>query len=221
MAQPVKPEPKFFLIDELYAKGLAYYGQTWFSGIPEGVVCGEKSTNYLESAVAAERMGRDVLQAKLIFVLRNPIDRAYSNFRWTRQNGLETEVDFARALDLEAEREASLPEKLRVVRPFSYFSRGLYADLLRPYLDRFLREQVLIVLHEDVCTHPDRVAETLHRFLGVEPRPQDAGALGVINAAEDRYALPLSQDVRAALEDRYREPNLRLAQLLGFDQAFW
>ena len=50
MAKPVRPEPKFFLVDDLYAKGLDWYSATWFAGIPPEQVAGEKSANYMESA---------------------------------------------------------------------------------------------------------------------------------------------------------------------------
>ena len=134
MARPVKPEPKFFLVDDLYRNGLRWYADRWFAGAPLDRVAGEKSTDYLESAPAAERIARDLPAVKLVFILREPAARAYSNFLWTRMNGLETE-EFATALTLEVERERTLPERCRFARPFSYFSRGLYAELLEPYLD--------------------------------------------------------------------------------------
>src|SRR5262245_38164489 len=132
MAKPVKPEPKFFLRDDLYVNGIEYYARTWFGDVPPGRVAGEKSTDYLESAPAAERIARDMPGVRLIFLLREPVDRAYSNYLWTRMNGLETET-FERALALEEERERSLPPRLKFTRPYSYYSRGLYADLLAPY----------------------------------------------------------------------------------------
>src|SRR5208283_527610 len=58
MAEPMVPEPKFFLVDELWRRGLAYYSANWFDPLPAGRVLGEKSTNYLESAEAAERIYR-------------------------------------------------------------------------------------------------------------------------------------------------------------------
>ena len=132
MARPVKPEPKFFLVDHLYDKGLTFYAETWFAGAGDAPLAGEKSTDYLESPAAAERIARDLPEVRLIFILREPADRAYSNYLWTRMNGLETE-DLVTALRLEEEREKHLPERWRFSRPFSYFSRGLYADLLAPY----------------------------------------------------------------------------------------
>ena len=58
VAKPVTPEPKFFLVDSLYERGLEFYSKTWFAPAPSGAMAGEKSTNYLESAPAAERIAR-------------------------------------------------------------------------------------------------------------------------------------------------------------------
>jgi hypothetical protein len=172
MAKPVKPEPKFFLRDDLSAKGLSHYSQAWFADIGDDQVAGEKSTDYLESAPAAERIARDLPRVKLVFILREPVGRAYSNYLWTKMNGLETE-SFAAAVRLEEQRERELPERLRFTRPYSYFSRGLYADLLAPYLERFPRAQLLVARYEDIRQRPAALAESLHPSLRVPPPPAD------------------------------------------------
>jgi hypothetical protein len=213
MAKPVTPEPKFFLVDHLYAKGLQHYARTWFEGVEPTLLAGEKSTDYLESAHAAERIGRDLPQVKLVFILREPVGRAYSNYLWTKMNGLEHET-FETALALEEQRERELPERLRFARPYSYFSRGLYADLLRPYLERFDRSQVLIVRFEDIVERPEWLAAGVHRFLGITERLEDAANLGVINPSE-KDETPLDDRIRRELHARYEEPNRRLAALLG------
>ena len=219
MARPVKPEPKFFLVDDLYRNGLRWYADRWFAGAPLYRVAGEKSTDYLESAPAAERIARDLPAVKLVFILREPAARAYSNFLWTRMNGLETE-EFATALALEAERERTLPERWRFARPFSYFSRGLYAELLEPYLDRFPRERILVLRFEDIQERTAEVADTLHRFLGVAPRPDDADGIGVINPSEKRGEA-LDEALKCDLQARYTDSNRRLAALLGPDFRLW
>src|SRR5439155_22656297 len=115
MARPLMAEPKFFLVDHVYDKGLNFYATTWFAAAGDSRLAGEKSTDYLESAVAAERIARDLPRVKLVFILREPAERAYSNYVWSRMNGLETE-DFATALRLEGQREATIPERLRFAR---------------------------------------------------------------------------------------------------------
>jgi hypothetical protein len=219
MAQPLTPEPKFFLVDHLYAKGLQFYSDTWFGAADAVRVAGEKSTDYLESSAAAGRIARNLPDVKLVFILREPADRAYSNYLWTRMNGLETE-DLQTALRLEEEREEQLPERWKFTRPFSYFSRGLYADLLAPYFVRFPREQMLILRFEDILNRPGDLAARVHRFLGIDMRPDDARGIGVINPSEKRGET-LDADTYRELRARYAEPNRRLAAMLGPEFELW
>ena len=218
MAKPPRPEPKFFLVDELYRQGVEYYSKRWFEGIPAGKMAGEKSTNYLEDAAVAERIRAAVPRAKLIFILRNPVDRAYSNYRWSRMNGMESE-EFAAALALESERERNLSPELRFSRPHAYFSRGLYADHLQRFFSAFPREQVLVLRFEDCVADGPGAAKRVHRFLGVAPRPGDATGDLERNEAEGEGDVP--ETVRAELAARYAEPNRRLAALLGWPEDPW
>ena len=219
MAKPLAPEPKFFLRDEEYAKGLPYYSEKWFADAGPAKIAGEKSTDYLESPDAAARIARDLPLVKLIFLLREPVSRAYSNYLWSKMNGLETE-DFPTALRLEEQRERDLPEKWKFTRPFSYFSRGLYADLLEPYFNRFMEHQLLVARFEDIIERPAALADAVHRFLGVTPRSGDSAALGVINPSEGDVG-GLDDDARRALAARYVEPNARLSALLGPSFQVW
>ena len=219
LAKPVTPEPKFFLVDSLYEQGLRHYSATWFADVGDARAAGEKSTNYLESETAASRIARDLPGVKLVFILRDPADRAYSNYLWSRMNGLETE-SFAVALDRETQREAELPERYTFARPFSYFSRGLYADLLAPYFAGFSREQILVLKYEDIAATAEAVAARLHRFLDVDQRPADARVLGVVNPSEAGDST-FDEGLRRELRARYEEPNRRLAALVGPDFDLW
>jgi hypothetical protein len=216
MAAPAVPEPKFFLVDELWERGIEYYSKKWFASLPVGRLLGEKSTNYLESPMAAERMASVLPYLKLVFVLRNPVGRAYSNYLWSRQNGWETET-FERALALEERRERDLPPKLRHVRPHAYFSRGLYAGQLARFFRCFPPSQLLVLRYEDLAEQPESVAADFHRFLAVTELPETARGLGRINAAEPVGREPLPVSLRRALAARYRVANAALADLLGPD----
>jgi hypothetical protein len=220
MAQPVRPEPKFFLLDELYKEGLGYYAR-WFAGAAADQLAGEKSTNYLESPTAATRIRDSLPQVKLVFILRNPVDRAYNNYLWTRMNKLETE-DFETALTLESARERELAPSLRYARPFSYFSRGLYADLLQPYFELFPRPQLHIMRFEDILEDPVGLATSLAEFLGVEARPDDAAAAATVavNTAEGEDT-PMPADSRRRLAAAYAEPNRRLGRMVGSGFRVW
>jgi len=220
MARPMVPEPKYFLRDDIYAQGLEHYSRAWFADIPVDLVAGEKSANYLESATAAERMAKDLPDVKLVFILRNPIHRAFSNYLWSRQNGVETE-SFADALTQEETREREVSERMRFARPHALFSRGLYADLLGPWFRLFPKRQILVLKYEDIATDPAGLAARFHRHLGVEPRPQDSAQLGVINAAQNDAGEAMDPDIYKALRLRYLEPNARLAALVGSDFGIW
>lgn len=220
MAKPLVPEPKFFLRPDVFERGLTYYSETWFAGISPDKRAGEKSTNYLEDAQAAQRIHECLPDVRLVFMLRNPVDRAYSNYLWSRQNGMESE-DFETALELETQRDLEVPERLRYARPHALFSRGLYAELLRPYLRLFPREQLLVLRYEDVPADAQAVAASLHRFLGVEPRPQDGALQEPMNAAINPEQARMHPATRERLSERYAEANAQLYDLLGRDFPAW
>ena len=219
MAKPVRPEPKFFLVDELYARGLRYYAETWFQGAATYAAAGEKTTNYLESATAARRIREALPSVKLVFILREPAQRAYSNWAWSRMNRMETD-DFETALAKEDERERNLPPHLQYARPHAYFSRGLYAALLRPYVDLFPRDQLLGLKFDDIVLRPGDLASRLHRFIGVTPRPDDTLGLDVINPSE-AGADTMPDEVRERLRRCYADASRQLVELLGSEFESW
>lgn len=219
MARPVQPEPKFFLVDELYACGLEWYSQTWFKDVPDGMICGEKSTNYLESERAARLIAADLPGVRVVFILRDPVERAWSNYLWSRMNGLEDE-SFERALELEERRESGLRSDQRYSRPHAYLSRGLYARMLEPWFAMLPRASILCLRFEDIASRPADIAERLHRFLGLPPRGADVVGLGVINPSA-RGQSELAPQTRRRLQSYYAQPNSRLAQVLGSAFEVW
>ena len=219
LAKPFQPEPKFFLIDELYKQGIQHYAGNWFQNVGLQQICGEKSTNYMESSIAAARIYKHLPKVKLIFILREPASRAFSNYLWSSMNGLETE-DFRSALDLEDKRESQVHKHLKYARPHALFSRGLYAKHLQVYFDLFDRKQILCLRYEDIHKSPESLAERLHLFLGLTPRPKDASRLGVINASRES-SIEIPRKIFNILRDRYAEPNKQLAKLLGSEFDIW
>lgn len=217
MAKPARPEPKFFLIDELYARGFDYYVDTWFRDTGSAIASGEKTTNYLESPDAAARIHAHLPQVRLIFIMREPASRAYSNWAWSRMNGMEKE-EFEVALALEDERERTLAPALRYARPHAYFSRGLYAPLLRRFFAHFPGEQLLCLNFEGIIRDASALASRLHDFIGVSRRPDDARGLDIVNPSELVGQMPAT--AWRQLQDRYSESNGELVQMLG-DEFKW
>jgi hypothetical protein len=135
-------------------------------------------------------------------------------------NGFEHE-DFETALRLEEHRARTLPEALRFARPYSYYSRGVYADLLQRYFDRIDRRRILVAKFEDIAGRPSEMLAQVHAFLDVVPRPGDADDLGIVNPSERREEDAIPAHVRAHLRARYQEPNERLRTLLGPGFELW
>jgi len=218
LARPLRPEPKFFLVDDLYAGGLPSYSARWFDPAPPVPVLGEKSTNYLESPAAARRIGADLPHVKMIFALRDPADRAVSNYRFSVMNGLE-DVDLATALALEEQRDATVAPERKYARPHAYFSRGCYARLLRPYFEHLPAEQLLCVRFEDMIGDASETIAGIHSFLGVKPRPDLVGDLPVINASAADIEIPA--DTVAQLRRAYAPRNDELGSMLGSSFRLW
>jgi hypothetical protein len=164
---PEQKELHFFDDAAEYAKGPGYYARTHFAAAPPDSVRGELTPSYLYVAPAAQRirdtLGRDV---RLIVVLRNPVERAYSHYQQSREKGQELEP-WSRALELEASRitQGHLQDMT-----FSYVNRGLYAAQLRRYRDLFPPEQIrVLVFEEDIARNQEETILQLYSFLGVEP----------------------------------------------------
>ena len=87
-------------------------------------------------------------------------------------------------------------------------------------MDRFPRERVLVLRFEDIQERTTEVADRLHRFLGIAPRPDDADGIGVINPSEKRGEA-LDEALKCDLQARYADANRRLTALLGPDFKLW
>jgi hypothetical protein len=124
---------------------------------------GEASHTSLYWPDAAANVEQRVPEARLIAVLRNPVDRAYSEYLHFRRDGDEPLDSFAAALDAEEER---IRNDWAMGR---YVDRGRYDEQLRRYLRRFDREQIRIVLHEDLVQSPEAVLRALCSHIGVDP----------------------------------------------------
>jgi hypothetical protein len=219
LAKPRSPEPKFFLIDDEFQKGLGYYSERFFAGVEGQTGVGEKSTNYLENQHVAGRIRSLLPGVKLLFIFRNPIERAFSNYLWSKKNGLET-LSFAVAVETEQVREAEYPNAYRYSRPFSYVSRGMYAAHLRHYLDAFPSEQIKVVLLEDLEEKPQVELDSICRFLGVRTLHSPGDLHRRVNSARvgDEQ---IGEATRARLQDVFRAPNRELADLLKRDLSHW
>lgn len=161
-------EPMFFAYEGTPRTGaisdMAAY-EALFQSAQQYPAIGEASTLYLYSSKAPGAIQHHVPDARMIAILRNPIDRAFSQY--TFQRFLETERldSFEQALDAEDQR-ASDPS----VSPFLLYRRvGLYGEQIPRYLERFSNDQLLFLLQDDLDTHPDQVFRQIFAFIGVDP----------------------------------------------------
>jgi hypothetical protein len=162
---PVK-EPNFFSSQEQEnaADTVTHIGtyQHLFRGASGEKAIGEASHSYLYEPGAAAEIRRYIPEARLIAILRNPIDRAYSHFLHMVRTGAEPLDDFAQAL---REDEVGIHKE----RSFQdYIERGLYYDQLERYFGTFLREQVRVYLYEDLSGAPISTVQDAFRFLKVD-----------------------------------------------------
>lgn len=124
---------------------------------------GEASPKYLYYPGTAERIKAAVPNAKIIAVLRHPVDRAYSAFLHHVRENQEEYTDFAAALEAEPERiERGIDPK------YHYRNRGLYFKQLKPYYDAFGAENVHVYLYEEL-RDPLGLLRPLFGVLGVDP----------------------------------------------------
>ena len=162
---PVK-EPNFFSSQEQEnAADTVTHIETYqhlFRGVSGERAIGEASHSYLYESRAAAQIRRYIPEAKLIAILRNPIDRAYSHFLHMVRSGTEPLDDFAQAL----QEEAGGIHKERTFQ--DYIGRGLYYDQLKRYFGTFPREQVRVYLYEDLIGAPISTVQDAFRFLKVD-----------------------------------------------------
>ena len=219
MARPLIPEPKVFVGPRQPAQAYEDRYRQLFADAPAGVICGEKTSNYLESTTARELIREHLPEVRLLFIVREPVARAYSNFLWSTRNGLET-LSFEEAIAAEGRRESPLPPEKAYARPFDYLARGHYAEFARPYFEAFGPEQVRFFLYEDITLRPQELWQEIQAFLGLSPLPAEALDGGIVNSARD-VGGPISQEARLRLRDRMQPAVQDFQTLTGLDLSAW
>ena len=211
-----RKEPHFFegMHGDFYRPGrvmppvtdLADY-QALFEGVTDEKATGEASASYLYSPKAPTLIKRSIPDARLIAILRNPADRAYSNFLHCVRGGRESIVDFAEALRVEEERIKGNWGPL-----WHYKQKGFYYAQVKRYLDTFGRDLFRVWLYEDLRTQPLDVLRDVLEFLEV-----DDTFVPDMSIEHNTSALPRNKTLyRAAKKLIARNPALKLAILERF-----
>lgn len=219
-AQPLIPEPKVFLAPECDDDFLARRYSSLFANVsPEATILGEKTSYYLENENAFERIRRFLPAVRLVFLVRDPVDRAFSNWQWSCQNGLET-LEFEQAIESEGCRLDPFPPEMNYVRPFNYLTRGRYDVFAERWLSGFPREALFFALYEDLIENPDAIMSRILAHLSLEHKERDYKSLGIINSAK-KSVPAMASDVSDRLREKMRPSVTRFSELTGLDVGRW
>ncbi|WP_298801741.1 sulfotransferase [uncultured Pseudokineococcus sp.] len=178
---------------------------------------GESSPYYMFHPLAAERIARDLPGAKLLALVRDPVERAYSAHAHESARGFETET-FERALELEPERLAGARELVRAdpttthfsLQHHAYVERGHYAEHLRRVEALVGRERLHVVDSQDFFDEPVPVFREVLDFLGLPEQP------GIrFEQHNARRRSPMAGDLRKSLEEHFAPHDEALARWWG------
>lgn len=240
-------ELRFF--DLNYERGLDWY-RGRFEGSDGKVAIGEASQTYMYDHIALDRLAVDLPDVRLIAILRDPVDRAYSHYWLNRSRGREP-LSFEQALEDEADRLKGPSPTDRFF--YSYADRGRYKTQLDRVCSLYERSALHVILFDDFRDHPVQTFQGVWRFLGVEERAgvstpgkrvnefqafrslrlrawtkaaehhgltRTSKGLGALNRIRDTYP-PMSADTRESLGEVFRADNLVLSEWLGRDLTSW
>lgn len=214
LAKPLRPEPKFFLQKDISFINRYSYENKYFSNIDDQFMyIGEKSTSYIESKYALGNLNSVYPEAKYIVILREPIRRMISNYRFSFQNNLE-KFSFDEAIKMENYRES---DKNLSVSPFSYKKRSIYINYLRSIYEILDFRQVKVIILEQLISSP-QILKELWQWLNLDP----------INVVEDsnfrndtNINLSIDSNMIPSLVKEFTKYNSELEDLLQIDLSIW
>ncbi len=181
-----------------------------FAGVRGESAVGEASPLYIRSSVAAHRIRRNIPGSRVVALLRQPAERAYSSYMFMRQHGIEPEPTFARALEDEERRLGA-----------GWFSglfhrtNGLYHAQLSTWYDLFPREQIRVYFHEEWRETPGEVLRDLFRFLQVDERFEPSNPVRnptLLPRSRRLHALATGPDLARGLGTALPRPALKALQ---------
>ena len=185
-----------------------------FSPTKESQICGEATPIYMFWDEAPKRIYEYNPSTKIIAILRNPIERAFSHWNMERNRGFE-QLPFLEALLQEEERcRESLPAQHRV---FSYASRGFYLHQLRRLWMYFRRSNVLTIKYDDFTLDPLSQIASVHKFLGLEP--QRTAHPEAAHSWPYKHAMTPSE--RHYLREKFEHEIRGIESELGWDCKDW
>ncbi|MCB0164754.1 MAG: glycoside hydrolase family 99-like domain-containing protein [Anaerolineae bacterium] len=188
--------------------------ETLFNGVTNEIAIGEASPLYMAwSNKAAPRIKYYIPKTKLIAILRNPVDRAYSHFSHNVKIGVETNSDFTEALQLDD-----------IHQRWWYMKQGLYAQLLKPFRELFDSKQIKIFRYEDLQEDPIELLKEMFRFLEIDDNFLPDISIRhmkspdkLVNEKKDQ----LTPSLRESLLEEFRADIQELQNQFGLDLSAW
>lgn len=208
-------EPHFFSL-EYFSKNLSWY-RAQFPIRSKGTLVGEASPSYCTDPLAPERVKKEIPKTKLIFIVRDPVDRAISNYFHSVKYGWETlniQDAFNRPLEEFEKTLESMEKSTEYVGSFynrhAYIHRGFYALQLKRWLMHFPKEQLLVVENNDLLTQPQMVYRQICEFLELEQWQPDSFGKHNVGKTKD-----VNTELKEHLRKIYREPNQEFFKMIG------
>jgi hypothetical protein len=240
----VAPSKELHFFDHHFDKGIEWY-RSMFASAGKETQLGEATPNYMHEPVAIRRIAETIPSVRLLFSLRDPVDRAYSHY-WHNQSRGKEPLSFNEALDAEPARTA----KGGTDRAwYSYASRGFYIDQIDEVLRFFPLAAVHVEIAEEMQSDPAPSLGAIYRFLNVNDQflpkidrkvnsyvefrslqlrritKRLPGALakpiGRLNARTNQEYASMDESTRGRLEAWYAESNRKLAEFLGRTDPIW
>ncbi|MBA2525285.1 MAG: sulfotransferase [Pyrinomonadaceae bacterium] len=192
---PPGKEVHFFDREERWHRGIGWYCEQ-FEGARTQHAIGEGSPSYMLFADVAARMASVVPDARLIAILRDPVDRAHSHYLHARRRGTERRP-FAEVVEeeLQLPRPRTLPVAREDLERHHYLARGLYLGQLENLCAHYARGSLHVLLVEDLEWEPRRAFQELCRFLEID----DAVIPDIVGSRQNPYVEPRSQRLWALL----------------------
>ncbi len=219
VVMPFRKEIKFF--DCNFFRGVDWY-RSFFprrARLKDGKITGEASPYYILHPLTAQRIAQTLSEVKLIAMLRNPIDRAYSNYQVNVQNRIEA-LSFERATENEGRRLSGEIERiladvnypLRKHMNLSYLEAGRYVEQLERWYEHIPPEQILLLKSEDFFEDTPKIYKQVLEFIGLQDWEMELYQNPNFGAYET-----MSPELRARLAEYFRPYNQRLYELVGRD----
>ena len=211
-----KKEVHFFDNEKYFKTNNPNYSiyHSWFNPKASHKLLGEATPIYMYWRNGPQRIWDYNPRMKLIIILRNPIDRAYSH--WNMENSKDLDrLPFLEAIQREQERSReALPYQHRV---YSYIDRGFYLEQLRRIWRYFPKEHVFIIKNEDLRNQPHTILGELCDFLGIERFK----SITLKNVHSRPYATEMSNEERQYLGAVFNQEIKDIEKVLGWDCTDW